>query len=1000
LKESPDPTRHKGDISKDLIVLRISSINSAIMKRIILLLCLAICFCTNAQVCFDPATVYPAGSGINSMSSADFNNDSYPDIVVANWGTGLSLLLGTGTGSFGAPIKLTAGSTPSSAIGGDFNGDGLTDMAVTNYYSNNISILLGTGNGSFSTPSNFGVGSMPLELVTTDFNGDGKADIAVACDGSTSSIWVLLGTGTGSFGTATAYGGGSDSHSICCADFNKDGKMDIAIVNRYGSCAKVLLGTGTGSFAAASTFLTGAYPISIVSADFNKDGTPDLAVSNISSNTISVLLGTGSGSFGSAINIVTGTNPWTLTSDDFNGDGNPDIAVVLNGLNVTSVFLGNGTGGFGSANNFAIGTSPRSILSGDFNRDNKRDLISGNWSSSDISVLLNFGYTFVENHSICAGTSYLWHGTNYTVAGDYTAKYTSIHGCDSIYRLHLSLNPVYSFSENHSICAGDAYNWRGTNYSTNGTYTAKYTNISGCDSIYSLNLTVNQLPKDLNSSTGLVAYYPFNNNANDESGHNNNGTLYGPTPVADRDSKANSAFQFNGSSNYILIGNPVPASLQIQNEITLSAWIYATQYPASSTLGLIVGSQCDNCGYRGVTIFLDGRLNSDGQPSPVGHIHFQIGNGSWHLTNTNSQVPLNQWVHIVATRKANEAAKIYYNGVSQPLTSVDWNGTISYSGTYLAIGRQKDYENRFFNGKIDEVRMYNRALSEAEVKTLYQDMKMYASSDTVCYNNSTSILLAHPESGISYQLLKNDVETGTPQTGSGSALIFNTDNLNATSNFSVKAKNTATNCTLTLDSVLTITVNPEPVVSLAAIDNFININATAIHLNGSPAGGTYAGKGISGTTFDPKSAGLGLKTISYSYTNTSGCSANAIQTTIVYDTTGVACSRYDTTYISVTDTLYIHSLVTGHAAPYNLNTIKVFPNPADNHITIDYGNYLLMNGYSMKITNSQGQNVFTALINKQTSYIDLNGWTGAGVYFVHIIDPTSNIISIKKIIIK
>src|SRR5262249_15122121 len=161
----------------------------------------------------------------------------------------------------------------------------------------------------------------------------------------------------------------------------------------------------------------------------------------------------------------------------------------------------------------------------------------------------------------------------------------------------------------------------------------------------------------------------------------------------------NRAFSFNGNNQYVLIGDPVPADLQIQTEITLDAWIYVTQYPDGNSLECIVGSQFDGTA-SGATIFLDGRTNSDGQPCPPGHIHFQIGNGSFHTSNANSQVPLNRWVHIAATRKANEDAKIYYDGVSQPLTSVPWDGTITYSGAWFAIGQQKDI-NRPFNGLID-----------------------------------------------------------------------------------------------------------------------------------------------------------------------------------------------------------------------------------------------------------------------------------------------------------
>jgi len=114
---------------------------------------------------------------------------------------------------------------------------------------------------------------------------------------------------------------------------------------------------------------------------------------------------------------------------------------------------------------------------------------------------------------------------------------------------------------------------------------------------------------------------------------------------------------------------------------------------------------------------LDGRTSPDGQTAPAGHIHFQIGDGSWHTTNVNAQVPLNQWVHIAATRKANEDAKVYYNGELQPLTSLPWAGSISYSGAWFAIGQQKDID-RPFNGLIDEVEIYNRALTADEIQAI------------------------------------------------------------------------------------------------------------------------------------------------------------------------------------------------------------------------------------------------------------------------------------------
>ena len=89
---------------------------------------------------------------------------------------------------------------------------------------------------------------------------------------------------------------------------------------------------------------------------------------------------------------------------------------------------------------------------------------------------------------------------------------------------------------------------------------------------------------------------------------------------------------------------------------------------------------------------------------------------------------------------------------------------------------------------------------------------------------------------------------------------------------------------------------------------------------------------------------------------------------------------------------------------YNRNiyntSFKIFPNPANNHITIDYGNFATMNGYQLKIENSLGQQLFQTNITQQTDYLSLNNWGGNGLYFVHIIDAQGNTIDIRKIVLQ
>ena len=104
--------------------------------------------------------------------------------------------------------------------------------------------------------------------------------------------------------------------------------------------------------------------------------------------------------------------------------------------------------------------------------------------------------------------------------------------------------------------------------------------------------------------------------------------------------------------------------------------------------------------------------------------------------------------------------------------------------------------------------------------------------------------------------------------------------------------------------------------------------------------------------------------------------------------------------ITVTDTLLINMGITGfNPVTYN-NTIKIFPNPTNDHITIDYGNFTSVSGYQLKIMNSLSRQVFQTNITQQSNYLNLTTWGGNGLYFVQIIDPQGNIIDIRKIVLQ
>ena len=334
-----------------------------------------------------PAT----GTQPGSIVLGDFNGDGVLDMAVTNGGDNtLTILLGKGDGTFTATASSPqTGTYPSFVTVGDFNRDGKADLAVANLNSNNVTILLGNGDGTFTAAaSSPETGYQPQSMAVGDFNGDGMLDLAVLNAG-VNTVTVLLGNGDGTF-TASPLSSqtGSQPRSLVSGDFNGDGSLDLAVTNGAANTLTILLGNGDGSFAAAPSPATGAYPSGAAVGDFNLDGKLDLAVANESSGTVTILLGNGDGTFtAKTASPSAGSSPVSVSVADLNRDGKPDL-VVANGNNGTiTILLGNGDGTFGSASSQSAGSDPVSIAVGDLNGDGIQDLAVANTYGNNVSVL-------------------------------------------------------------------------------------------------------------------------------------------------------------------------------------------------------------------------------------------------------------------------------------------------------------------------------------------------------------------------------------------------------------------------------------------------------------------------------------------------------------------------------------------------------------------------------------------------------------------------------------
>jgi hypothetical protein len=317
-------------------------------------------------------------------------------------------------------------------------------------------------------------------------------------------------------------------------------------------------------------------------------------------------------------------------------------------------------------------------------------------------------------------------------------------------------------------------------------------------------------------SNGLVGWWPFSGNANDQSGNANNGIVNGATLTTDRFGVVNSAYSFN--DNYIVI--PSSNSLNFTKG-TISFWLNSND---TNLMVPIKKNDFNGASNEQFSFALNYpnlfslKYNSFCQPgigwySTGGRIS-SLTNGNWHMVSVSFSSDI----------------RIYVDGflitsISGPLTNAD------SCSSDIQIGREWSSFPNYFKGKLDDLGIWNRALTQQEITNLY--------NGNICFKS-----------------------------------------------------------------------------------------------------------------------------------------------------------------ITVTDTLVINVNRTSYNPLAYANTIKVYPNPTNDKITIDNGDLSKMTGYSIKIYNSIGQQLFQSNINQQQFSIDISQWGGNGLYFMELKDNNGNIVEVKKIVLQ
>lgn len=266
-----------------------------------------------------------------------------------------------------------------------------------------------------------------------------------------------------------------------------------------------------------------------------------------------------------------------------------------------------------------------------------------------------------------------------------------------------------------------------------------------------------------NLSQGLMAHYPFSGNAGDSSGNNNHGLVSNATLTADRFGNANSAYLFNGTTSFIKV--PFSSTLQTLNfGLTLCAWVKINNYTGSPNKEAIILEKANgNSGDWAMTY-------QDNDPNPsIEDLRFNgyaFYNNTYALkgSHTTTIPDTGRWYFLTITfdATANGTSEYY---IDCNLEAGGGNGGNGWSfwtnNSDLYIGKAALTNNKYFNGIIDDVRIYNRKLTQCEVLKLYGVPKAGKPSDKSVTEGGTTHFEIIPQPTCNFVGYQWQADTGT-----------------------------------------------------------------------------------------------------------------------------------------------------------------------------------------------------------------------------------------------
>ena len=562
-------------------------------------------------------------------------------------------------------------------------------------------------------------------------------------------------------------------------------------------------------------------------------------------------------------------------------------------------------------------------------------------------------------------------------------------------------------------------------------------------------------------TNGLVGYWPFNGNANDESGNGNNGTNNGATLTTDRNGNGNSAYDFDGTSNYIKL--PKITSLNDAASFTFSCWILPEG--STGTRQFVLSRGFD---YETGSFFISQESESNSNKvrfSYNGYSNYNI------LSNQGYSIPYQNWQLLTVTKNGT-TVNLYINSILISSSTNTANlfalDEFLYIGSHWYSTQPGSYFPYYFNGKIDDVGIYNRALTQQEITAMYNGVNYSDTCNAVSGSLVTGLVgywpfcgNANDESGNGNNGVVNGTTLTTDRFGnSNNAYDFdgisnyieipNFSQLNSypmTVSFWLKS-NTVNSGAKILNKVCCSSWNgwdieagnfdgnitapnsnfhfeyyssvcqgiyqsycsPTPYPIFNVFDNtwrqcvfVVDDSGAKVYWDGVLMfQQNWDGPAIAGNNQLPLNIGRYIYGSNFfkGIIDDIGIWNRALTQ---QEITTLFNANQCITNITVTDTLIINVGQLSFNDPVTwANNITIAPNPASSQININFNNITNLNGGTLKIINSLGQEVATTPITTSgtNSTMQLATWGGTGMYFVQIINPQGQIVDIKKIILQ